>query len=156
MDHPVIRRIQALWAPIARALDVARPLVDAVVRLVLARVFFLSGLTKIQDWGTTVALFSDEYQVPFLPPELAAFVGTAGELALPVLLVLGLGTRFAACGLFVLNIVAVVSYWHVLSTAESPAALHDHLHWGLLLAWVAVSATSPWTLDRLLFLRRRG
>ncbi len=58
-------------------------------RLYVANVFFLAGLTKIRDWDTTLALFADEYMVPFLSPALAAFGGTAGELVLPVLLVLG-------------------------------------------------------------------
>src|SRR3546814_13303357 len=56
-------------------------------------------LTKIADWDTTLALFQDEYHVPLLPTQLAAVMGTGGELVLPVLLVLGLFRRFAALGL---------------------------------------------------------
>ncbi len=78
------------------------------VRLWLAKFFFFSGLTKLASWTTTIALFSDEYKVPVLPPELAAPMATAAELTLPVLLVLGLLTRFAAAGLFVMTMVIAV------------------------------------------------
>lgn len=78
------------------------------VRLWLAKFFFFSGLTKLASWTTTIALFSDEYKVPVLPPELAAPMATAAELTLPVLLVLGLLTRFAAAGLFVMTTVIAV------------------------------------------------
>jgi putative oxidoreductase len=141
----LLTAVRSLFKRVTAALDLLRPAVDLIVRLYLGRVFVLSGLTKVADWSTTVALFSDEYQVPLLPPEWAAFAAAGGELALPLLLVLGLGTRFAACGLFVLNAVAVLSYWHVLK--DSPAAWQAHLNWGLLLAGVAVSRVSPWTLD---------
>jgi putative oxidoreductase len=56
-------------------------------RLYVAEVFFRSGLTKIKDWDSTLYLFSEEYHVPILPPEVAAYMGTGGELILPVLLV---------------------------------------------------------------------
>ncbi|MBP2157683.1 MULTISPECIES: DoxX family protein [Asticcacaulis] len=77
-------------------------------RLWLAKFFFFSGLTKLASWTTTIALFSDEYKVPVLPPEIAALMATAAELSLPVLLVLGLLTRFAAAGLFVMTTVIAV------------------------------------------------
>lgn len=48
--------------------------------------------------------------MPLLAPAVAALLGTAAELALPVLLLLGLGTRFAALALFAFNVVAVISY----------------------------------------------
>ena len=97
----------------------------------MAQVFFLSGLTKVRDWGTTVALFTDEYRVPLLPPELAVAMGTTGELILPVLLALGLGGRFAGLGLFVVNAVAAISLSEI-----APAAFQQHITWGLLLAGI--------------------
>ncbi len=104
------------------------PLLDLAVRVFLARVFFLSGLTKIQSWDSTLSLFENEYNVPLLPPELAAYMGTFTELFFPVLLVLGLGTRFADGVLFVFNIIAVVSYPDL-----GEVGLKDHQYWGLLL-----------------------
>ena len=102
-------------------------------RFYMAWVFFKSGLTKIQDWDTTLFLFEEEYSVPLLNYEVAAFLATAGELVLPVLLVLGLATRFSAVGLFVVNVVAVISLEEI-----APAALYLHYLWGILLLQVMV------------------
>ena len=124
-------------------LEALQPLALLAARLYVARVFFLSGLTKIQDWETTLALFADEYQVPLLPPELAAYAGTAGELVLPVLLALGLAGRFGAMGLFVLNIVAVLSLQEI-----ADAALQQHIFWGSLLAGLVLWGPGNWSLDR--------
>lgn len=108
-------------------------LVSLAIRLYVGWQFFKAGLVKIQDWGSTLALFRDEYQVPVLPPELAAALGAAGELGFPVLLFIGLFSRPAALGLFFVNAMAVVSY-PALFEFECPAALNDHFYWGFLLA----------------------
>jgi putative oxidoreductase len=115
------------------------PLADFLMRLYVSKVFFLAGLSKLRDWNMTISLFVDEYHVPFLPPELAAYLATAAELALPVLLLFGVARHFAAIGLFLLNLVAVISYYHVLQ--DLPAALQDHAEWGLML--LILSSISP-------------
>ncbi len=112
-------------------LDTAAHGLDLAIRLYVADVFIKSGLTKIDDWDKTVFLFQEEYHVPLLPPELAAALGTFGELFFPPLLALGIATRFSAFSLFMVNIVAIVSYWHVLGQNE--AALMSHIYWGTLL-----------------------
>ena len=124
------------------------PLLDFAVRFWLARVFFLSGLTKIQSWDSTLSLFENEYAVPLLPPELAAYMGTFTELFFPVLLVLGLGTRFAAGVLFVFNIIAVVSYPDL-----GEVGLKDHQYWGLLLLIPLLHGPGKISIDH--FIRRR-
>ncbi len=141
--NSLLHRALALWCALTRALDRLQPPAALAARLYLAQVFFLSGLTKTRDWETTVALFTDEYHVPLLPPALAAAMGTTGELALPVLLVLGLGGRFAALGLSVVNAVAVISLSDI-----APAALQQHVFWGALLAGLAIYGSGPWALDR--------
>jgi putative oxidoreductase len=118
------------------------PVMDLIIRLYVAKVFWASGLTKIQSWDTTLALFENEYAVPFLPPEIAAYMGTAVELGLPVFLILGLGTRAAALVLFVFNIIAVVSYPDL-----SEVGLRDHIHWGLLLLVPAFHGGGKLTMD---------
>ena len=125
-----------------------RPIADLIARLYVARVFFLSGLTKIQDWETTLYLFREEYHVPLLPPEMAAVSGTAGELMFSVLLALGIFTPLSALALFVLNIVAFVSYYHAL--IETPAAWHDHLEWGIVLALLMTAKSGCISLDGLI------
>jgi putative oxidoreductase len=111
----------------------------------VARVFFLSGLSKLRDWDTTLLLFTEEHPVPGLPPALAAVMGTGGELVLPVLLLLGLGGRFAAMGLFVMNAVAVLSL-----PGMPEQALQLHIFWGSLLLALALWGPGAWSLERFL------
>jgi putative oxidoreductase len=113
------------------------------MRLLLANVFFRSGLTKIQNWDSTLYLFSDVYQVPLLPSDAAAYLAAGVELGLPVLLVLGLFGRFAAAGLFILNAVAAYSYYDGLSEA----GLNQHLYWGIMLAVLLVMSRGAWSAD---------
>ncbi|MBM5571126.1 MULTISPECIES: DoxX family protein [Deefgea] len=134
-----------------KPLNALAPSADLLVRLYIAKIFFLSGLSKISNWENTLYLFSDEYHVPLLSPQLAAIAGTAGELILPILLVLGLFTRLSAVGLFALNLVAVAAYYHVLK--DMPAALQDHLEWGLIIFSLAVIPLRRWGLDTLLLRR---
>jgi putative oxidoreductase len=144
--------VSSAWNFIQSKLDSLAAIANLVARLYIAKIFFYSGLSKFQDWETTLYLFRDEYQVPLLSPEVAATIGTAGELGLAVLLAVGLFTRFAATGLFVLNIVAVASYYDALK--DSPAAMQDHLEWGLLLALLLTTQVQKLTLDHTLALRK--
>lgn len=121
----------------------AVPALDVLLRLFLANVFFKSGLVKIQSWDSTLYLFRDEYHVPLLPPDLAAYLATSGELGLSVLLVFGLFGRFAALGLSILNAVAAYSYYDQLSEAGR----NQHLYWGLLLAVLLLHGVGRWSLD---------
>lgn len=146
----LIQTLARLALSVAQALNSLQPVAALLARLYVAQVFFLSGLTKIRDWDITLSLFMDEYKVPLLPPALAAVMGTAGELVLPVLLVLGLGGRFAALGLSVVNVVAVVSL-----TEIAPAALQQHVFWGALLAGIAIFGPGRLSADHWL-VRRFG
>ena len=131
-----------VWRTFTAALDSARPLAALLARAYLAQVFFLSGLTKIRVWDTTLLLFTEEYKVPLLSPEVAAIMGTAGELVLPVLLLFGLAGRFAALGLSVVNVMAVLSLSEI-----APAALQQHITWGVLLAALALYGVGRWSVD---------
>lgn len=115
------------------------------IRLYLAWVFIASALTKVRDWNITLALFENEYHVPLLSPAAAALLGTTAEFALPLLLVVGFGTRAAALALFVFNIVAVVSYPDL-----SDAGFKDHVLWGALMLVLAVYGPGRISLDRFL------
>lgn len=130
--------------PVRRCLSVAQSLALLVARLYVAQVFFLSGLTKLRDWSATLALFQDIYQVPLLPPVLAAYLGTAGELALPLLLVAGLGGRFAAAGLFVVNLMAALS---LAPDDFSAAAQAQHSLWGVLVTVLVLWGAGRWSVD---------
>ncbi len=139
---------QRMPQPLQMPLGALQSLSLLAARVFLAQAFFLSGLTKIRDWGTTLALFENEYAVPLLPPNVAAVLGTGAELVLPLLLLLGLGGRFAAAGLFILNIVAVVSLMDI-----APAALQQHQFWGALLFGLWMWGPGRLSLDRLFFNR---
>ena len=116
--------------------------------------FLKSGWLKVSEWDSTLYLFQEEYHVPLLPPELAAVVGTTGELVFPALLVVGLLSRFAALGLSAVNVMAVVSYAHVLLGDGYEAALGQHYLWGALLLVVLVFGPGRWSLDAALGGRR--
>ncbi|CAN7751809.1 DoxX family protein [Variovorax sp. LjRoot84] len=135
----------------SRGLQALSPTVDLAVRLFVASVFFKSGLTKIATWSSTISLFENEYAVPLLPPEVAAFLGTGVELLFPVLLVIGLGTRFSAFVLFVFNIIAVVSYPDL-----GDVGLRDHQTWGLLLLVTLLHGPGKLSLDYLVARRLRA
>lgn len=140
--------INAIYTPYHRVsskIELLHPVAALLSRLYIAKVFFVAGWLKIQDWDTTLFLFEEEYQVPFLPFELAAYLGTAGELILPVLLALGLASRFSALGLTVVNIVAVISLAEI-----ATAALYLHVIWGILLAHIVVYGGGFFSADRFL------
>jgi putative oxidoreductase len=77
------RRGLGLWGLLTRSLDLLQPAAALLARLYIAQVFFLSGLTKLRDWEITVALFTDEYKVPLLPPALAAALGRRAKSPCP-------------------------------------------------------------------------
>jgi len=151
MSSPALNPIVLIADKTIKAISALSPLLDLGLRLWVARVFWNSGLTKIQSWDTTLMLFEYEYAVPLLPSNVAAVLATGVELAAPVLLVLGLGTRVSALALFVLNAVAVIAYsdisiaglkeaLFVLNAVAviaysdiSIAGLKDHYLWGALL-----------------------
>ena len=148
MSNSLSVAVFSAWAFIQKKLDSLSALANLIARLYIAKIFLYSGWNKFQDWETTLYLFREEYHVPLLSPEIAASMATASELGLAALLAVGLFTRFAACGLFVLNIVAVASYYSALK--DSPAALQDHLEWGILLALLLTTQVQKLTLDDVL------
>ena len=114
---------------LARARDrleaVPYTLLALPLRLAVATVFWNSGMTKLANWNTTIALFTDEYRLPLLPPELAATMAASIELSTPVLLVLGLLTRPAAAVL--LGMTAIIEIF------VYPLAWPTHIQWAAML-----------------------
>ena len=133
------------------ALGYLTPVLDLAIRLYIANIFFQAGLTKLASWSNTVLLFENEYAVPLLSPELAAFLGTGSELILPVFLALGLLARPAALARFAFNIVAVLSYPDL-----SPAGISDHLHWGFLIAVTLFHGPGKLSVDHVVLRRLLG
>ena len=115
-----------------------------VARLGIAGVFLLSGRTKVSGWLTitpeTYELFRSEYALPFLAPELAARAATYAEHVLPLLLAVGMFTRFAALGLFAMTAVIQIFVY--------PDAWPTHLVWSGLLLLLIARGAGAWSLDR--------
>ncbi|MGB6976282.1 MAG: DoxX family protein [Gammaproteobacteria bacterium] len=141
-----IKFIAIIIRPFLAALDALTPVGDLLARCWVAYIFFNAGLVKIQSWDTTVSLFTYEYHVPLLPPYLAAVLGTAAELILPVLLVIGLGGRLMILVFFIYNIIAVTSYSY-LWTPQGEMGLYQHIDWGLLLALLMFHGSGKISVD---------
>ena len=147
----LLARLDAVCTPVVRVLEWLQPVFVLAVRLYVASVFFKSGLTKIASMDTTILLFTHEYQVPLLSPTLAAYLSTAAELVLPVMLALGLGGRLAAAALFVLNMVAVISYPDL-----NEVGIMQHQYWGVLLLLSLLYGPGKLSIDSLLQRRVAG
>ena len=122
----------------------------AVVRVWVGWEFFQAGWLKVTSWESTLFLFRAEYQVPLLPSNIAAILGTGGELVFPLLLWFGVAGRLAALGLSAVNVMAVIAYAHVLLSEGFEAALAQHYLWGLALLVVVVFGPGKLSVDYLL------
>jgi putative oxidoreductase len=123
-------------------LDFAAPAGDLILRAWVAYAFWVAGRIKIQSWDSTLYLFENEYAVPLLPPDAAAYLGTFVELVFPVLLAVGLAGRFVALALFCYNIVAVISYPDL-----GAAGFEQHKVWGIMLLVSLLHGPGKLSLD---------
>jgi putative oxidoreductase len=112
------------------------------LRLAVATVFWNSAMTKLANWDTAVDLFADEYKLPLLPPELAAYFAATIELSTPVLLVLGLLTRPAAAVLLAMTLVIEVFVY--------PLAWPTHIQWAAMLLVLLCRGPGRLSIDHLL------
>lgn len=139
---------EILVRPVRSALSA--DLLALFLRIALAGPFWVSGRTKIEDGTllsiseTTYFLFENEYSGVPLPPDVAAVMATAAEHVLPILLLLGLFTRFAALGLVVMTAVIQLfvypdAWWTL------------HMQWTALGLAVILLGPGRWSIDRLLF-----
>jgi putative oxidoreductase len=117
------------------------------LRFAVATVFWNSAMAKLANWDTTLALFSDEYQLPLMPPEIAAYMAVTIELTTPVFLALGLMTRFAAFVLLGMTTVIEIFVY--------PLAWPTHIQWAAMLLVLLCRGAGALSLDRLLW-RRLG
>jgi putative oxidoreductase len=136
----------ALVGRIVRMLDgVPYMLLVLPLRAAVAVVFWNSAMAKLANWDTALALFTDEYQVPLLPPELAAYMAATIELTTPLLLVLGLLTRVSALVLLGMTTVIEVFVY--------PQAWPTHIQWAAMLLIQLCRGPGELSIDHLL--RRR-
>jgi len=132
----------ALYARVKALLDgVSWNYLVIPMRIAAFSVFMRSGLVKLDDWSSTLALFADEYKVPVLPPALSAYMATTIELGASTLMLLGLATRFAA--LAVIGMIATIQIF------VYPMAWPDHIQWLAFLIPILVWGPGRFALDTL-------
>jgi putative oxidoreductase len=120
-------------------------IVQLLARVVVGLVFFKSGLTKIDGFSiapSTFVLFENEYQVPLIPPDIAAYMATAAELTMPLLLWVGLFSRLAATPLLIMTIVIEIFVY--------PLAYETHGLWATALLLIMIWGPGKVSLDYLL------
>lgn len=145
------RSLRASWNRVAEALEawLGMDLVLAVSRVGIASVFFYSGRTKVDGFldvtDGAVALFRDEYKLPWVDPAVAAHAAAYAEHLFPLLLLLGLATRLSALALLGMTLVIEVFVY--------PAAWPTHLSWAAPLLLLAARGGGAWSVDRRLDLR---
>lgn len=144
--------IAHLFHSFVQFLNFLAPLGDFLARLWIGWIFFKSGLVKIQAWQATLELFANAYHVPLLSPTVAAYLGTAAELILPILLVIGLGGRIMVLVFFIYNLVAMISY-PFLWTPDGAQGLYQHISWGLLLLMLLLHGPGKLSLDHFILNR---
>lgn len=138
-----MRLVQHLYCLFLYTTERLSPLMMLILRLWIGGIFWRSGILKLSHWDTTLTLFMYEHPVPLLPVPVAAFLGTAFELACPVLLALGLASRLAALPLILMTL--VINYTYVEAT--------EHYYWLLLLGTILCQGPGALSMDALI--RRR-
>ena len=121
---------------------IPQDLLAILARVGIGTVFLRSGLLKLDGWaeGNTFALFRDEYALPLIPPEIAAYLATAAELTLPPLLFVGLFTRYAAAALLAMTLVIQIFVY--------PNAFDTHAIWAVSLLYLMKHGAGSFAIDR--------
>ena len=117
-------------------------------RVFPAAIFWQSGQTKVAGWQlkpSAIALFQNEYQLPLIDPTIAAYLSAFAEYLFPILLVIGLATRFAALALLFMTAVIEVFVY--------PAAWPTHGAWVVCFLVIIARGPGPFSLDH--FIGRR-
>ncbi len=138
-ESRLVARLAALRATAGRF---PLSLLELGMRVAVGATFFKSGMNKFESFDTAIELFREEYRLPFLPPEIAAYMGTAVELSAPVLLVLGVFARFGAAALLVMTL--------TIQFLVYPGNWPEHLMWASILAYVLTRGPGRLSIDRLI------
>ncbi len=123
-----------------------------VGRLAVGLVFWNSARTKVSGWDlfraneNTLTLFTEEYKLPIIPPELAALIAQLAEHAFSVLLIVGLATRFSALALFGMVLVIQILVY--------PDAYVVHGTWAAILLMLVKYGPGKISLDHILSKQR--
>lgn len=116
-----------------------------LARVIVGLVFWLSGRTKVDGFAlksSTFFLFENEYKVPLIPPDIAAYLATAAEHVFPVLLWVGLATRLSATALLIMTLVIQIFVY--------PNAYVTHGLWAIGLLYLMKYGPGRLSLDHLI------
>jgi putative oxidoreductase len=114
-------------------------------RIFPAAVFWQSGATKVAGWHlkpSAIALFQNEYQLPLIDPTIAAYMSAFSEHIFPILLVIGLATRFSALALLFMTAVIEIFVY--------PGAWPTHGVWATCFLVVIARGPGSLSLDHLI------
>jgi putative oxidoreductase len=139
IEGSLIQRLDSLRSAARRF---PLPLIELGMRLAVGATFFRSGMLKYQSFDNAIALFRDEYRLPLLPPELAAYMGTTVELCAPLLLVVGVFARLGAAALLVMTL--------TIQFLVYPENWPEHLMWASILAYVLSRGPGALSIDRII------
>ncbi|NID16087.1 DoxX family protein [Luteibacter yeojuensis] len=143
--------LRSRWNAFAGSLErwIGHDLLALAGRLSIAAIFFQSGRTKVEGFLTvtegTYELFRTEYRLPLVPPEIAAHMSASVETFVPILLVLGLATRFSAFVLLGMTTIIEIFVY--------PDAWPTHLSWAAILLYLIGRGGGRLSLDRLFGIR---
>lgn len=150
-------KLWQFWNAITDKLsNVAAPDLNLYARVYIAQIFFLSGRTKatppegegalqgliafITPSDTTIALFEEEYALPFISSELAAHLALFAETLLPILLIIGFATRLSSFFLLIMTVVIQIFVY--------PDFWHEHIIWAAALILLILRGGGNYSLDR--------
>src|SRR6202035_1358456 len=113
------------------------------LRVGAAAVFWLSAQAHLASWDTTLEQFAEDYQVPLLPPDIAAYMAVGIEVTTPILLVAGLLTRVSALVLLGMTTVIEVFVY--------PLAWPTHIQWAAMLLVLICRGAGRLSVDELIY-----
>ena len=143
------RPLAGIVSFLRRTIDLMERIPYAVLglaaRVFPAAVFWMSGETKVEGWhvkDSAIALFENEYDLPLIDPTVAAYLAAFAEHFFPILLVIGLASRFSALALLFMT--AVIQF------LVYPGAWPTHGVWAACFLLVIARGPGVISLDHLI------
>ena len=138
-DNQFLNSIRRAYSVLDRV-PLSLPLL--VARIATCSVFLRSGLVKLSDWAGTLDLFRDEYMVPVIPYQAAAYMAAGMELGCSMLILFGLLTRVSVLALF--GMIATIQIF------VYPTAWPDHIQWTAFMLLILLRGPGTISLDHLI------
>lgn len=140
---PMISKWVNRWVCLCKMIP--QSFISLLARLVIALVFFTSARTKVEGFSlkdSTFFLFEHEYALPIIDPVIAAYIATIAEHLFPLLLVIGLASRFSAAALLIMTLVIQIFVY--------PNAYVLHGQWAIILLIIIAHGPGMLSADHLI------